>query len=113
MLLQTAGEVRITEGVCCATSRWLEPVVDRWESGNINEHAFGFLWAGRTWISKRYSDLLSTPSHGARTMPAATPADQPDDQGRALEQGKKTGSSCPSDLGGGGAQSSDHGPQRA
>ena len=44
MLLQTAGEVRITEGICCATSRWIEPVVDRWENGNLNEHAFGFLW---------------------------------------------------------------------
>ena len=113
MLLQTAGEVRITEGVCCATSRWLEPVVDRWESGNLNEHAFGFLWAGRTWISKRYSprDLLCTPGGGARTMPAAIPDNQPDDQGGALERGHQIGSGSSPDLGGGGAQGSDHGAQ--
>ena len=113
MLLQTAGEVRITEGICCATSRWIEPVVDRWENGNLNEHAFGFLWAGRTWISKRYSphDLLCAPGHGARTMPAASPDDQPDDQDRALERGHQVGSGGSPDLGGGGAQGGDHGTQ--
>ena len=113
MLLQTAGEVRITEGACCATSRWLEPVVDRWENGNFDEHAFGFLWAGRTWISKRYSphDLLRAPDHGARAMPTTTSGDQPDEQGRAPQRSHEVGPRCPSDMGSGGDQSRDRGAQ--
>ena len=113
MLLQTAGEVRITEGVCCVTGRWLEPIVDHWKDGNIGEHAFGFLWAGRTWISKRYSpnDLLSTSDHGTRAMPATTSGNQPDVQGRAPQRGDSTWTCGPPDVGGGGAQSRDHGAQ--
>ena len=113
MLLQTAGEVRITEGVCCVTGRWLEPIVDHWKDGNIGEHAFGFLWAGRTWISKRYSpnDLLSTSDHGTRAMPATTSGNQPDVQGRAPQRGDSTWTCGPPDVGGRGAQSRDHGAQ--
>ena len=111
MLLQTAGEVRITEGVCCATGKWLEPVVDRWEHGSFNEHAFGFLWAGRTWISKRYSphDLLCAPDHGARTMPTAPEDGEPDDQGRAPQRGHEIGAGGPQDVGCRGNQGRDYG----
>ncbi|CAE7418332.1 GIP, partial [Symbiodinium pilosum] len=46
MLVQTAGEIRITDGVCCTTGRWLESVVDRWEHDKIYEPAFAFHWVG-------------------------------------------------------------------
>ena len=48
MLAQTAVEVRVTDGVCCTSSRWLETVVDRWQHGQINEPLYDFLWVGRT-----------------------------------------------------------------
>ena len=58
MLVQTAVEVRVTDGVCCTSGRWLQTVVDRWQHDKINEPVFDFFWVGRTWIGKRQA-----PSH--------------------------------------------------
>ena len=114
MLLETVGEIRITEGVCCTTGRWIEPVVDRWESHELAEHSFNFLWAGRTWISKRYSphSTAFAGQNGAGAMPASPTSHQPDDQGRALERSSAHGTGGTSYLGGGGDQGCDHGAPR-
>ncbi|CAE7217070.1 GIP [Symbiodinium pilosum] len=51
MLVQTAGEIRVTDGICCTSNRWIESVVDRWEHDKLNEPAFAFHWeANRTGV---------------------------------------------------------------
>ena len=114
MLLETIGEVRVTEGVCCATGRWIEPVVDRWESGKFDEHSFNFLWAGRTWISKRYSPQSSafTSRHGTGAMSSSTSSHQPHDEVGASERGSPHGTGGPPHLGGRRNQGGDHGEAR-
>ena len=112
MLVQTAGEIRITDGVCCTTGRWLESVVDRWEHDKIYEPAFAFHWVGRTWISKRQSPSL--PQHafdyGARTMQASP--HQPHDEDTASRGSRALGRSGPSLLECDRDQGRDHGSAR-
>ena len=42
MLVQTAAEIRVTDGVRCTSGRWIETVVDRWEHDKISEPVFDF-----------------------------------------------------------------------
>ena len=74
MLVQTSAEVRVTDGVCCTTGRWLETVVDRWQHEQVNEPLFDFFWVGRTWIGKRQApnSFPRVPcEHGTGAMQAA------------------------------------------
>ena len=115
MLPETVGEIRITEGVCCATGRWIEPVVDRWKGGVPDEHSFNFLWAGRTWISKRYSprSIVFADQHGAGTMPSSAASHQPDVQVGAPQRSGPPRPGGSSHVGGGRDQGGDHGaPQQ-
>ena len=106
MLVQTSGAVRITDGVCCMSGRWIEPVVDTWTADITSEPAFQFLWVGRTWISK--SQPRSTPpdphfDHGTGAMQAASP--QPHVQDSAFGRGQPHGSGLAPHLERGGDQS--------
>ena len=88
MLVQTAVEVRVTDGVCCTSGRWLETVVDRWQHDKINEPVFDFLWVGRTWIGKRQAPShppCAASGHGTSPMQAA--AHQPHEQDPAAGGG--------------------------
>ena len=92
MLVQTAAEIRVTDGVCCTSGRWIEPVIDRWERDKLNEPAFDFHWIGRTWIGKRQA-----PSFPLRTAfengtgPMETPSHQPHEQDPVVGGGKPHG----------------------
>ena len=101
MLVQTAAEIRVTDGVCCTSGRWIETVVDRWEHGKINEPAFEFHWVGRTWIAKRRApscSLYTRSEHGTGAMQASS--HQPHEQDAAAGRGEPHGGDRSPHLGG-------------
>ena len=100
MLARTAVEVRVTDGACCTSGRWLETVVDRWQHDHINEPVFDFFWVGRTWIGKRQAPNISpgTPcGHGTGTMQAT--AHQPHEQDAAAGGSQSFGRDSAPQLG--------------
>ena len=107
MLLESIGNLRVTEGFCCRTGKPLEIAVDRWKDGGA-EQAFSLLWIGRSTFAKRcdsnsFSPLASIPSDGAMQ----TSTNQQDVEDRASFGSKQGGARRAPELDQRGAQGSD------
>ena len=63
MLLQSIGDLRITEGFCCRSGKPLEAAIDQWNHGQ-SENSFPLLWVGRSCLDSPAS--LYPPGHGTQ-----------------------------------------------
>ena len=88
MLLQSVGDLRVTEGFCCRTGKPLETAVDQWEPEG-NESSFPLLWVGRSSFAKvRASDTLESPANppGDGMQAARDLQDDEDGAPRGMQQ---------------------------
>ena len=85
MLLQTIGDLRISEGFCCRTRKPLETAVDQWKRDH-DEMSFPLLWVGRSSFAK----VRSRPAPSAPTPPfgngMSAAGDLEDEQGAAARR---------------------------
>ena len=51
MLLQSIGDLRVTEGYCCRSGKPIETVADQWKCEQ-DENSFPLLWVGRSSFAK-------------------------------------------------------------
>ena len=93
MLLSTLGDLRVTEGVCCSSYRWLETVADQWRDDHTKTSPLPLLWVGRTVFNKRPPPLPSSRrvADGLSGMRQGPP-DQQDDEAAAPARMPQTAS---------------------
>ena len=110
MLLSTLGDLRVTEGVCCSSDRWLEAVADQWRLDQMKTSPMPLLWVGRTVFNKRPPPLPSSlcVADGLSGMREGPPHQQ-DDEAAAPSGVPEVGAHGPQQLVPRGDQSSDHG----
>ena len=119
MLLNSIGDFRVTEGVCCNSGRWLEPTVDviGASEADRDEPLLPLLWIGRTVFSKATQPnsipTPSLPSGYVRAMSSAAAVDETrhleDGEGAAPRGSLAFGLGGPPKLECGGDQVGDHG----
>ena len=108
MLLESIGNLRITEGFCCRSSKPLETVVDRWKDEQ-SENSFRLLWVGRSTFAKSRSanptsEIPPLPRHGMQAS-----RDLEDDEVGVALRGCTTRAGGAPELDRGGDQGDHHG----
>ena len=113
MLLQSVGDLRVTEGFCCKSGKPLETAVDRWIHDH-DEACFPLLWVGRSSFVKvrprPNPSLTSRPSENGMQQSAGDLEDDQDSVARGV-QPPRLGCTPYVDLRG--AEGDDHGASHA